>query len=178
MIKHEPIPNGYIITRRYRGQNRSVKVIGAGLEDITFSQVGLGCINITRLKAAVAANKVPYDRQILAFTRAQIKMFLDNRDIDAARVREILMEDRKFMTEPVLALISDGGHHLIDGNHRIAAHLAIGMAEVRAYVIPIAAIDPYRVKLWIDGILYEENELDLRASFGMHMDKDGNVREP
>lgn len=162
-----------------RGPNGTVRVKGADKGDTSFSQVGLGTINITRINKAIAEKTIEFEEQDLIFTREGIRTFLENRDIDLARVKDVLA-DPLLYHKPVTSVYdkSDGNSYLIDGNHRVAAHLVRGEFIVIGNVIPISAIEPFRIHMWLNGEYYVDNEEDIRSTFGMYTDPSGNMRKP
>jgi hypothetical protein len=169
----EELPDGYVIRHKHNG--REMKILGANLLDVTFSQVGLGCLNITRLEKAIANAKVKFECMTLVFDLKSIKTFIENRDIDKERLREIL-QDKAFYDKPVMCIRAPSGDWIVDGNHRIAAHLVCKQWEVPGHVIPVAEVEPFLVRMWLDGQPYVENEMDLRLTFGIHHDQAGRRR--
>lgn len=156
-------------------KGQRMRFYGAVPGDEDFAQESVGCVNVSRMWRDIQAGKAKATLRKIAMTPSFTRL-LEARDVDPERLKTMTPAD---LAKPLLLIHTPPYHTLVDGTHRMAAHMAAGSQEVDAWVFGPAACDDYGISIWkkLPGgqwVPLKVTEEEIRGHFGKHVVLDEN----
>lgn len=161
-----------------------VRIVGCEEGEIAYTNEFIGTVNVTRLKARIAADAL--SPVTIGMEPDNILAMLKQQDIDMARVNELLTGPRERLYEPLIHLhMPDGSQILLDGTHRVAAlYIMFSKNDVimsKSHLLKMSYVKPFHVRFFIKPPGKPEREMGpmevLAPTWGLYTDTSGRKRQ-
>jgi hypothetical protein len=118
--------------------------IGAGIDTELYSKPGLGQFNITKALRMIASYPKQYPTMQIPVTQQMLDL-LDDHQTEQHVIDNMTLKRRD---EPIIYLEIDGGHHLIDGAHRLKRRIRDGLDHMLIKVMNREEAELVRVRMY------------------------------